>query len=419
MATCRIPIGLVTSHSRLANQKPTRVGQLFNARHVTSSTVPLSRPQDRPRDVCPHELPDLRTNSRDSFSPALDTCHSPIRRRVGATQRRINQSQDAMCRPVIDPKTSIAHPHGLSDDATSVRHSFTANQAATRQQCPEISQWPPTTIIMIDSKTHTIMVEACDFCGESFHPTYACPYHPRHGERHDLRLAFSKHKKYPFDDWSNSSYQQDTYSSMRNQPSRDIIRFLLETEQDMNLTEQELDQWIEQRDQEAEEEIKSILQKISAETMSAIPLESVEVNEVTSIEDYWSEPKEIIEVSLHEPDISSARNKTSEAEKEIDVILERPEESRKRSKEDQPLVLLWLPVKFTKGVVIKERSQIFYTADTFVSDDHDLIDSYVLEVPDELLHLKEGMYDELPKAIDAPFVVDISKGELITHDKSS
>ncbi|KAK9123592.1 hypothetical protein Sjap_013194 [Stephania japonica] len=188
----------------------------------------------------------------------------------------------------------------------------------------------------------------------------------------------------------------------------------------MNLTEQELDEWIEQRNQEAEEEIKSILQKISAETMSAIPLKSVEVNEATPIEDDWSEPEETIEVSLHEPDISIAQNEAEEAEKEIDVILERPEELQKESKEDQPLVLVkpptlpCIPVKFIKGVVIKERSQIFYTADTFVSDDHDLIDSYVLEVPDELLHLKEGMYDELPKAIDAPFVVDISKGEGIT-----
>ncbi|KAK9096183.1 hypothetical protein Sjap_021680 [Stephania japonica] len=319
----------------------------------------------------------------------------------------------------------------------------------------EISQWPPTTIIMIDSKTHTIMVEACDFCGESFHPTYACPYHPRYGNHHSASYVSPQPdfcmsrpspripqqerrtiedmekdmisdwlspstKKYPFDDWSNSSYQQDTYSSMHNQPSRDIIRFLLETEQDMNLTEQELDQWIEQRDQEAEEEIKSILQKISTETMSAIPLESVEVNEVTPIEDYWSEPEEIIEVSLHEPDISIAQNEASEAEKEIDVILERPEEPQNENKEDQPLVLvkpptlLCLPVKFKKWVVVKERSQIFYTADTFVSNDDDAIDSYVLEVLDELLNLKEGMPAELPKAIDAPFVVDISKGEGIT-----
>ncbi|KAK9123916.1 hypothetical protein Sjap_013518 [Stephania japonica] len=143
----------------------------------------------------------------------------------------------------------------------------------------------------------------------------------------------------------------------------------------MNLTKQELDQWIEQRDQEAEEEIKSILQKISAKTMSAIPLESVEVNEVTPVEDYWSEPEERIKVSLHESNIIITQNEVDEAEKEIDI---------------------------------------FYMADTFVSDDHDLTDSYVLEVPDELLNLKEGMSAELPKAIDAPFVVDISKGEGIT-----
>ncbi|KAK9103249.1 hypothetical protein Sjap_020503 [Stephania japonica] len=98
------------------------------------------------------------------------------------------------------------------------------------------------------------------------------------------------------------------------------------------------------------------------------------------------------------------------------TIRERPEEPQKESKEDQPLVLVkpptlpCLPVKFNKGVVVKKRSQIFYMADTFVSDDHDVIDSYVLEVSDELLNLKEGISVELPKAIDASFVVDISKG---------
>ncbi|KAK9122851.1 hypothetical protein Sjap_012453 [Stephania japonica] len=148
--------------------------------------------------------------------------------------------------------------------------------------------------------------------------------------------------------------------------------------------------------------------------MSTIPLESVEVNEVTPIEDYWSEPEEIIEVSLHEPDISIAQNEANEVEKEIDVILERSEEPQKKEQgrptsdvgdATHPPML----VKFTKVVVIKERSQIFYTTDTFVSDDNNAIDSYVLEVPDELLHLKEFMYDELPKAIEAPFVVEISK----------
>ncbi|KAK9154478.1 hypothetical protein Sjap_001958 [Stephania japonica] len=136
------------------------------------------------------------------------------------------------------------------------------------------------------SASRCASVEAYDFCGESFHPTYACPYHPR---------------------------------------------YCLAIVQDMNLTEQKLDQWIEQRDQEAEEEIKSILQMISVKTMSAISLESVEVNEVTLIEDYWSKPEEIIKVSLHEPNISIAQNEADEAEKEIDVILESSEEPQKRS----------------------------------------------------------------------------------------
>ncbi|KAK9145425.1 hypothetical protein Sjap_005328 [Stephania japonica] len=178
--------------------------------------------------------------------------------------------------------------------------------------------------------------------------------------------------------------------------------------------------FVKGKDQEAEEEIKSILQKILAETMNTIPLESVKVNEVTPDEDYWSEPEETIEVSLYEPNTIMAQNEADEAEKEIYVISERPEEPQKESKEDQPLVLVKPPtlpcifVRPYKGVDIKERSQIFYTTDTFVLDDHDVTDSYVLDVPNELLNLKEGMSAELPKAIDAPFVVNISKGEGIT-----
>ncbi|KAK9103339.1 hypothetical protein Sjap_020593 [Stephania japonica] len=154
--------------------------------------------------------------------------------------------------------------------------------------------------------------------------------------------------------------------------------------------------------------------------MSAIPLKSVKVNEVTPVEDYWSEPEETLEVSLHKPDIIIAHNEKDVAEKDIKVISERLEELQKESKEDQPLVLVkpptlpCMPVGLKKGVVVKEHSQIFYTVDTFVSDDHDATKSFVLEVLNELLNLKEGMPDELPKAIDVLFVVDISKGEGIT-----
>ncbi|KAK9169019.1 hypothetical protein Syun_001159 [Stephania yunnanensis] len=91
-----------------------------------------------------------------------------------------------------------------------------------------------------------------------------------------------------------------------------------------------------------------------------------------------------------------------------------------RSKEDQPLVLVQPPTfLFTfgtpyKGVEVKERSQIFYTTDTFVLDNPDETNSFALEVPNELLNLKEDVHASLPKYVDAPFVVDISKGEGIT-----
>ncbi|KAK9125515.1 hypothetical protein Scep_014361 [Stephania cephalantha] len=73
------------------------------------------------------------------------------------------------------------------------------------------------------------------------------------------------------------------------------------------------------------------------------------------------------------------------------------------SEEDQLLVLVQpptLPNIFGtpyKGVEVRERLQIFYTADTFVLDDPDTIDSFVLEVPYELLNLKEGVHASLPK----------------------
>ncbi|KAK9113924.1 hypothetical protein Syun_020721 [Stephania yunnanensis] len=104
----------------------------------------------------------------------------------------------------------------------------------------------------------------------------------------------------------------------------------------------------------------------------------------------------------------------------VRIIQERPEEPQIESKEDQPLVLVKPPtllcifVKPYTGVEVKERSQIFYTTDTFVLDDHDMTDSFVLEFPNELQILKEDVHAALPKYVDAPFVVDISNGEGIT-----
>ncbi|KAK9112320.1 hypothetical protein Scep_019839 [Stephania cephalantha] len=127
--------------------------------------------------------------------------------------------------------------------------------------------------------------------------------------------------------------------------------------------------------------------------VSVDTLKIFKANEVTRVEDYWRETAEGREVFQIEPEIVIALN-MGENEMITDVISNKPEKPQIESEEDQPL--------------------IFYTADTFVSDDPDAIDSFVLEVPNELLNLKEGVHASLPKYVDAPFVVDISKGEGIT-----
>ncbi|KAK9164214.1 hypothetical protein Syun_005116 [Stephania yunnanensis] len=158
----------------------------------------------------------------------------------------------------------------------------------------------------------------------------------------------------------------------------------------------------------------------SEENVNVNTLRNVEVNVDTQVENYWCKTTQGLEVLQIESDISIAQNDDDEVAIEIGVISERPEEPQIENKEDQPLVLLkppTLPYIFVKpymGVVVKERSQIFYTADTFVLDDHNMTDSFVLEVPNELPILKEVVHATLPKYVDAPFVVDISKGEGIT-----
>ncbi|KAK9123444.1 hypothetical protein Sjap_013046 [Stephania japonica] len=281
-ATWRRPIGLTTSTRPARHQSAATRRPLMNhhARHAILTAHRLAPDRSIYLEMRAQPHSQIFGDSRAILLHQL-VCHvsHSYWSSTSATVVAANQSS-----PRVQPSQHKAR-HLAASRPIRRHHVSHARQllqsAADTSTTPEISQWPPTTIIMIDSKTHTIMVEACDFCGESFHPTYACPYHLRYGNHHSSSYASPQPdfcmsrpssrspqqerrtiedmekdmisdwlspitKKYPFDDWSNSSYQQDTYSSMRNQPSRDIIRFLLETEQDMNLTEQELDQWIEQ-----------------------------------------------------------------------------------------------------------------------------------------------------------------------------
>ncbi|KAK9125334.1 hypothetical protein Scep_014180 [Stephania cephalantha] len=155
------------------------------------------------------------------------------------------------------------------------------------------------------------------------------------------------------------------------------------------------------------------------EDVSVDTLKDFKVNEVAQMEDYLRETSKECEVFRIEQEIVIALNE-GENEMKIDVISDKPEKPHIDSEEDQPLVLVQpptFPCTFGtpyKGVKVRESSQIFYTTYTFVFDDPDAIDSFVFEVPNELLNLKEGVHASLPKYVDESFVVDISKGEGIT-----
>ncbi|KAK9112342.1 hypothetical protein Scep_019861 [Stephania cephalantha] len=67
--------------------------------------------------------------------------------------------------------------------------------------------------------------------------------------------------------------------------------------------------------------------------MNVDTLKSVEVDEVTQVEDYWSETVEGLEVFQIESVIVVAQDE-KENEMKIDVISEMPKEPQKESEED-------------------------------------------------------------------------------------
>ncbi|KAK9151378.1 hypothetical protein Syun_009687 [Stephania yunnanensis] len=202
-------------------------------------------------------------------------------------------------------------------------------------------------------------------------------------------------------------YEDSHYYNVNGVASKDLVT--------------DLDQYIASRQRKINEaELCSTQPTFNLEEdVSVDTLMDLEVKEDTQVEDYLIDTSEECEVFQIEPEIVIALNE-GEDEMNVDVNSDKPEKPQIESEEDQLLVLVQpptLPCTFDtpyKGVEVREHLQIFYTADTFVLDDPDTIDSFVLEVLDELLSLKEGVHASLPKYADAPFVVDTSKGDGIT-----
>ncbi|KAK9160517.1 hypothetical protein Syun_006858 [Stephania yunnanensis] len=233
--------------------------------------------------------------------------------------------------------------------------------------------------------------EVCEICGDYSHSAHNCPYHPQYENYHYSRYAP------PQPDFSGFMSHPQVPQHERNQRCHQSLSL---DEMMMEVMESLPECW----------QTCNNIQKLDD------TLINLEMNDVTQGRDYLIETSDFFPI---EPEIVMAFNE-GEDEMEIEANSDMSEKPHIESEEDQLLVLVQpptLPCTFGtpyKGVEVRERLQILYTADTFVLDEPDMIDSFVLEVPDELLILKEGVHVSLPKHVDAPFVVDISKGEGIT-----
>ncbi|KAK9126245.1 hypothetical protein Scep_015091 [Stephania cephalantha] len=281
------------------------------------------------------------------------------------------------------------------------------------------------------SDTHSFVqqVEVCEICEDYSHSIYDCPYYHRNYNCPSYASSqpdFFGHMSSPQSPQQSTSLE-DLMKKLLDSQQRfheELQQFSREFPSLQNLENQfiQLNATLQNMPDEKElcntQPISYLEENVDVDTLS-----NVEENVDTPVENYWHETTQGLEVLPIEPDMSIAPNDDDDDDDvalEIGVISTRSEEPQIESKEDQPLVLVKPPtlpcifVRPCKGVEVKEHSRIFYTADTFVLDDHDSIDSFVLEIPNELRTLKEGVHAALPKYVDAPFVVDISKGEGIT-----
>ncbi|KAK9122909.1 hypothetical protein Sjap_012511 [Stephania japonica] len=184
-----------------------------------------------------------------------------------------------------------------------------------------------------------------------------------------------------------------------------------------------------------EEEFSVLLSCDEKETLNDVTLKSVETNEhamndyfainglTPCIYEYWSDHEKSegeLEVSQSELEIVTAQSYDEEAEKEIEVTLTRPEELQQESKDDQSFVLVNPPTlpyifdDFDVQVDVKERSNTFCTANTFVLNNLEIIDSYVLEVLDKLPFLNKGVSISLHNAKGESIILGYSLLEGIT-----
>ncbi|KAK9162729.1 hypothetical protein Syun_003631 [Stephania yunnanensis] len=309
------------------------------------------------------------------------------------------------CKVQVNPDmdSSYLHNYGRYEDS----HYYNVNGVGM----------PQNTYQNINMNSFVQQVEVCEICGDYSHSAHNCPYNPLYENYHYSSYAP------PQPDFSGLRSHTQAPQHERNQRCHQSLSL---NDMMMQVMESLPENWRTRNEIQnidfslpALTDVQTSFTFTLEEDVSDDTLTNLEVREDIQPEDYVMEISKECEVFQIEPEIVIALNE-GENEMKIYVDSDKPEMQQIESKEDQHLVLVRPPtLPYTYGtpykwVEVRERLQIFYTADTFVLDDPDTIDSFVLEVPDELLNLKEGVHASLPNYVDALFVVDISKGEGIT-----
>ncbi|KAK9150993.1 hypothetical protein Syun_009302 [Stephania yunnanensis] len=310
-------------------------------------------------------------------------------------------SGEVQVNPSMD--SSYLHNYGRYEDS----HYYNVNGVGM----------PQNRYQNINMNSFVQQVEVCEICEDYSHSAHTCPYNSRYGNYHYSSYAP------PQPDFSGFMPRTQAPQHERNQRCHQSLSL---NDTMMEVMECLPESWRTRNEipnidlsLPALTDVQTSFTFTPEEDMSDDTLTNLEVHEDSEPEEYLIETSEECDVFQIEPEIVITLNEGDD-DMEIEANSTLSEKPHIESEEDQLLMLVQpptLPCTFGtpyKGVEVREHLPIFYTADTFVLDEPNMIDSFVLEVPDELLILKEGVHVSLPKHVDAPFVVDVSKGEGIT-----
>ncbi|KAK9135365.1 hypothetical protein Syun_014695 [Stephania yunnanensis] len=349
---------------------------MSSEKSYTALFLHVSGTIDRPRDARQHTLPDLGASRAILSAPAVPRGELSFVQRVinrsmslalnmyagnmsSSTDQKLDRLLSMMehffssCKVQVNPDmdSSYLHNYGRYEDS----HYYNVNGVGM----------PQNRYQNINMNSFVRQVEVCEICGDYSHSAHNCPYNPQYENYHYSSYAppqpdfsgFMSHTQAPQHERNQRFHQSLSLNDMMMQ----VMESLPENWRTRNEI-QNIDFSLS-----ALTDVQTSFTFTPEEDVSDDTLTNLEVREDIQLEDYVMEISKECEVFQIEPEIVIALNK-GENEMKIDVDLDMSEMPQTESKEDQLLVLVQpptLPCTFGtpyKGVEVRERSQIFYTA---------------------------------------------------------